>query len=603
MKRWACNILVIMCLLPLVQLATAQDSAKGKRGFSSVNKAAGSLRKSLSANDEIQTARQYEVLAKELTAKEEYSKAEDYMKKARDIYARLNRNEEAAAASRELAKVQELQNKIVPAIKNYQSAAEIAGDKNLEQVNVNDANRLRNNNNPALQMDYARSNISIFEKEGKKEEAVNAYQQLAKSQLQQNRTKDAVASYNKAIEKSDNSRDIAGISKKIADVFVEDNEVDKAIHISEGILGKARIEHDSELQIEQSIALAQLYAQNNQLAKAITVLEEAYALAFKTRNTLKAKACLLSLAGYYKAQNNLPVALARYEAFLGGLDSLIRTDSSLVDASLFEETEGRIKDLEREKLLQGQLISEKNTLNYILIASVIAMLLLLAFIIRSLRDIRIKNKRIALQSLRREMNPHFIFNSLNSVNQYIAENNEVEANHYLTAYSGMMRNVMEHSNKDFVTLSAEAEQLEKYLGLEHLRFSDKFDYEVQMDDALDADVVMIPNMLIQPHLENAIWHGLRYKAAKGLLRLHFNKMEKEIRVIIEDDGIGLTESAKLKTVNQKAHQSRGIVNTMERISLLNDLYRIHIRITIEEISGNGATGTRVIIQLPLSVKQ
>ncbi|MDR6569116.1 MULTISPECIES: tetratricopeptide repeat-containing sensor histidine kinase [Chitinophaga] len=583
--------------------ATAQDSAGGKRGTFPVSKAAKALRKSLSNNDdELQTAGKYEALAKELTDKSEYAKAEEYLKKALDIYTRLN-HKDAAAAGRALAKVQEMQNKIIPAIQNYQSAGDVAIDKSLVNINLNDANRLRNNSNPRAQTNYAQSNVDIIEKTGKKEEAADAYKQLGNSLLLENNTSDAIASYRKAIEKTDNTREIADISKKISKVYVEGNNIDAAIRMNEAILEKAKQEDNIELQIDQVRELAQLYTTKNLPGKTGSLLEEAYALAFKSGNTSKTKDCLLALTRYYREQQKEAVAMTRYDDFLHRLDTLIRTDSSLVDASLFDITEGKIKDLEREKELQLALISNKNKLNYFLIASILAMVVLLFFIVRSLYAIKIKNKKIALQSLRREMNPHFIFNSLNSVNQYIAENKEVEANKYLTSYSGLMRNVMEHSNKDFVPLSTEIEQLKSYLDLEQLRFSDKFIYILDIDEALDTDAVMIPNMLIQPHLENAVWHGLRYKATKGLLRVTFQKQAQFIQVVIEDDGIGLTESRKLKTIHQKAYQSRGITNTTERISLLNDIYHLHIRLQMEEITLEGATGTRVVLQLPLMDKK
>ncbi|WP_159454438.1 tetratricopeptide repeat-containing sensor histidine kinase [Chitinophaga ginsengisegetis] len=583
--------------------ATAQDSAGGKRGTFPVSKAAKALRKSLSNNDdELQTAGKYEALAKELTDKSEYAKAEEYLKKALDIYTRLN-HKDAAAAGRALAKVQEMQNKIIPAIQNYQSAGDVAIDKSLVNINLNDANRLRNNSNPRAQTNYAQSNVDIIEKTGKKEEAADAYKQLGNSLLLENNTSDAIASYKKAIEKTDNTREIADISKKISKVYVEGNNIDAAIRMNEAILEKAKQEDNIELQIDQVRELAQLYTTKNLPGKTGSLLEEAYALAFKSGNTSKTKDCLLALTRYYREQQKEAVAMTRYDDFLHRLDTLIRTDSSLVDASLFDITEGKIKDLEREKELQLALISNKNKLNYFLIASILAMVVLLFFIVRSLYAIKIKNKKIALQSLRREMNPHFIFNSLNSVNQYIAENKEVEANKYLTSYSGLMRNVMEHSNKDFVPLSTEIEQLKSYLDLEQLRFSDKFIYILDIDEALDTDAVMIPNMLIQPHLENAVWHGLRYKATKGLLRVTFQKQAQFIQVVIEDDGIGLTESRKLKTIHQKAYQSRGITNTTERISLLNDIYHLHIRLQMEEITLEGTTGTRVVLQLPLMDKK
>ena len=135
------------------------------------------------------------------------------------------------------------------------------------------------------------------------------------------------------------------------------------------------------------------------------------------------------------------------------------------------------------------------------------------------------------------------------------------------------------------------------MDLEHLRFQDKFDYEILIDDALDTEVVLVPNMLIQPHLENAIWHGLRYRETKGLLLLKFELNRGEISVIVDDNGIGLTQSAELKTRNQKVHQSRGVTNTKERINLLNELYKTNISFSITE-KNSGETGTVVKIVFP-----
>ncbi|MFB6454912.1 histidine kinase [Chitinophaga sp. Hz27] len=602
MVRYCRFIVIMLVLLHCSRMVVAQEQG-GKKGKSStVSKAAFNLKKSLSTDeDEIQTAFHYEVLARELMDKNDYPKAENNLKKALEIYTRLN-HPNAALTSRTLAKVQEMQNKILPAIKNYQSAGNLSIDKSLEKVNFNDANRLLNNQSPELASNYAQSNAAIFDKEGKFEEASFAYKQLGNSLLLQNNTTGAIASYKKAIAKTENTNSIAAISKKITTAYVADNKVLDAIQESESILAKAKVQGNTELQVNQIQELAKLYNAIQKPDRSGALLEEAYSLAFKSGNTAKTRDCLLALTSYYRQQRKEAIAMKKYDGFLRQLDTLIKADSSLVDAALFEDTEEKIKDLEKEKVLQQALISNKNKLNYILIASVLVMVLLLLFIIRSLRAIKIKNKKIALQSLRREMNPHFIFNSLNSVNQYIAENNEVEANRYLTSYSGLMRNVMENSNKDFVSLTAEAEQLKRYLDLEQLRFSDKFDYSLTIDDALDADMVIVPNMLLQPHLENAVWHGLRYKTEKGLLQVSIERKNSRIQVMIEDNGIGLKASQQLKTTHQKAHESRGITNTRERINLLNDIYRLQIVMTLEDITNDGISGARVILQFPLMNK-
>jgi LytS/YehU family sensor histidine kinase len=160
---------------------------------------------------------------------------------------------------------------------------------------------------------------------------------------------------------------------------------------------------------------------------------------------------------------------------------------------------------------------------------------------------------------------------------------------------------MENSNKDFISLGNEIEQLKKYLDLEYLRFQDKFEYQIIVDDTLDTETVLVPNMLIQPHLENAIWHGLRYRETKGLLLLKFKLNKEKVLVVVDDNGIGLSQSALLKTQNQKVHQSRGVTNTKERVSLLNELYKSNISFSITEKSG-GESGTIVEIIFPKSEK-
>ena len=597
-----------ICLSLLICLninVLAQDSAtyKSKKGgYSKVSHAADELKKSLDSEDEEQTAKQYENLAKELFTKGEYAKAEEYLKKAQALYSKLGNKRKLASVSRGLAKLQESQNKIEPAIRNYDVAANTSKDRVSYATNSNDANRLRNSNDPEVQTKYAQSNAALFEKQGKKEEAVDAYKQLAESQLQQNNTGDALTSYKKAIQAADNPEDAASLSQEMAKVYAADDQIEKAITVSKEGLNKAKTTKNTELQIDQLQDLAKLYAKNNQAAQTEALLKEAYDLALKSGNTLKAKACLKALMQYYREHGEDGKIVAGYEDFINRLDSLIKADSSLIDTKRFELTEGRIKELEKERQLQNELISKKNRFNYVLIGSIGAMLLLLFVIIRSLYAIKVKNKKIALQSLRREMNPHFIFNSLNSVNQYIAENNELEANKYLTSYSGLMRNIMENSNKDFVSLSMEAEQLKKYLNLEHLRFHDKFDYTLHIDEALDPDAITVPNMLIQPHLENAIWHGLRYKETKGKLDVSFLKKNNAIEVLIRDNGIGLSKSQALKTMNQKSHASRGLTNTSERISLLNDLYKTDIRMNMEELKDEGG-GTLVTLHIPLMLKK
>jgi LytS/YehU family sensor histidine kinase len=161
-----------------------------------------------------------------------------------------------------------------------------------------------------------------------------------------------------------------------------------------------------------------------------------------------------------------------------------------------------------------------------------------------------------------------------------------------------MRTNMEVSSKDFIPLDRELDLLRKYLELEHLRFGQHFDFEIQVPDDIQTEDFAIPGFLIQPHLENAIWHGLRYKKEKGALVLSLKKSGKSLLVSIEDNGIGIEESKKLKTENQKSHGSRGFSNILERIELLNGLYGFKIKLEVHSpIAEN--SGTRVEYVLPL----
>ncbi|WP_286707056.1 histidine kinase [Flavobacterium sp. 38-13] len=581
----------------------AQDTIKKKSKQSqkeyNLNQAAAELKKSLSEDEnDLQTAQKYEALAKQLSAKGQYAKAEEYLKKARDIYAKRNKKKEAAITNRGIAKVQESQNKTQDAIVSYEMASQTATDKVAEKINYNDAERLKNSA-PEQKKDYISSNIQILEKEGEKEEAADAYQQMAKADIDRNDAKAAVENYKKALENVKHKPEEAiKIKNEIAKVYASENEFDKAIEINKKLINEAKEKNDSETQIVQMQELAAIYFKQQEAEKGISVLKKAYELAIQNGKTILAKNSLDQLISEYNAKGNGEKSIELYENFFENFESLIKSDNSLVDSKVFQVTEDRIKHLEKERALKDELISKKNTFNYFLLGSVVLMVLLFVFIVKALYSIKTKNKKIALQSLRREMNPHFIFNSLNSVNQFISENKELEANKYLTSYSNLMRNMMENSNKDFVTLNNEVEQLKKYLDLEHLRFNEKFDYEITIDDALDGDAVLVPNMLLQPHLENAIWHGLRYKEGKGFLKLDFKLKNNMVKVIVDDNGIGLTKSKELKTTNQKVHESRGMTNTRERISLLNELYKKNISLKISE-KENPETGTRIEISFPL----
>ena len=190
-----------------------------------------------------------------------------------------------------------------------------------------------------------------------------------------------------------------------------------------------------------------------------------------------------------------------------------------------------------------------------------------------------------LQSLRLQMNPHFLFNALNSVQQMILANEEMVATRYLSKFSKLLRTILVHSDKEFVTLKEELEILNLYIDLESMRFKDSFSYSIECDDNIDTDEIKLPTLLIQPFVENAIWHGLMHKEGERLLQVKFSEYDDSIHCIVEDNGIGREKShnAKLATGQGKKHTSKGIQVSMERLEAMGN--------------GNGSKGSLEIIDL------
>jgi hypothetical protein len=338
-------------------------------------------------------------------------------------------------------------------------------------------------------------------------------------------------------------------------------------------------------QAEQLAKLSALYFRADSAEAGLAALRQAYTLALNHGQLLAAKASLQALAARYTQMNRPEESARLYADFVRQLDSLIARDSSLFDWQRFGLNEERIAELELQHALQEELITRQNRSNWILAVSAALLLLLLVLATMAWHTIRRRNLRIALQALRREMNPHFIFNSLNSVNQFIAHHDERSANRYLSAYSSLMRSAMENSNKDHITLASELELIHRYLELEQMRFPDKFDYTIELADDVHPEDLLVPNMVMQPNLENAIWHGLRYREAKGTLAVKIERRGKRHVATITDNGIGLARSLAIKTSNQRMHQSRGLHNVRERIRLLNQLYRSAIRFDLRENPG------------------
>ena len=207
-----------------------------------------------------------------------------------------------------------------------------------------------------------------------------------------------------------------------------------------------------------------------------------------------------------------------------------------------------------------------------------------------------------MTALRAQMNPHFIFNCLNSIKLYTMENDSQTASEYLTIFSQLIRLVLENSRSEKVTLQKELETLRLYIELEAMRFKNKVKYRINVSPEIDRQYIDIPPLLLQPYVENAIWHGLMHKKEGGNICINVTLPQEHcLQIEISDDGIGRELANEYKSKSATRQKSFGLKMTSERIDIINQVYKIKAAVDITDLKDglNNAVGTKVIIKIPV----
>jgi len=285
--------------------------------------------------------------------------------------------------------------------------------------------------------------------------------------------------------------------------------------------------------------------------------------------------------------------------------------------------EQKIALLDKEKQMQKQQLNASAQQKKFLIIGILGILLLSVFIFRNillnrknekhLREIaenelqlqKLESQKqlsdLEMQVLRSQMNPHFIFNCLSSINRFILKNETETASDYLTKFSRLIRMVLNNSMQELISLEDELEMLRLYLELEQLRFKNAFDYNITCITEIDADNIFIPPLIVQPFAENAIWHGLMHKDEKGQLNIEVSQEDNYLFFKITDDGIGRKQSGALASKSATKHKSMGLRITADRIAMLQSSNGIESPVTINDlVNTDGSTaGTEVIIKMPV----
>jgi tetratricopeptide (TPR) repeat protein len=256
----------------------------------------------------------------------------------------------------------------------------------------------------------------------------------------------------------------------------------------------------------------------------------------------------------------------------------------------------RDNDLRRMKLNQARI-------TFISAGSFLIIVFLIIMLWIQRKRTKSEHKALILEQrlLRSQMNPHFIFNSLSSIQNFIVTEKPDKASIYLSKFAKLVRNILDNSTEEFVVLEKEISTIENYLELQKVRYAGKFDYQIDIDNDIDIDIVKIPPMLAQPFIENAIEHGIKHRETPGHIDIRFSMKDDTLFFEVEDDGVGRQKAREIEVAQDPGHRSMATSLTHERLANLNR--KLHKKIFLEIIDLKNAlgeaTGTRVVFGVPV----
>ena len=369
------------------------------------------------------------------------------------------------------------------------------------------------------------------------------------------------------------------------------------------------ITHDIEDRMLTAISYTQIgktYLNDNLPNQAIEYLEKGLNLAISIGSKYTAEEAANLLSQAFEKKHAFSQSLQYYKLATNLKDSILNEKNIFHMASVearYKNTLQRlqIEELNKEALLQTALLSKQRSLLFasIILVIVLGIVAILIFFQGRLRN-RYRNLRFQQRLLRSQMNPHFIFNALSAIQVFILENDMAKSSQFLAHFSKLMRHVLRSSNYEFIPIQEEVEMLQYYLKIQQLRFDPPFDFEIIIGDDIKNNKVVIPPMLIQPFVENAIEHGIKLLGEGGKVYIRILKNKDTLVLEVEDNGLGLDYNEQLSKSSQ-THESMAIKITNERLHILEkDTKRnTHLEIFDKKKKDPYERGTITRIVLPL----
>jgi len=498
---------------------------------------------------------------------------------------------------------------ITAALDHNQQALELAQSVEKPDIGIKRGINISLNGIGNIYRKLAQYDLAIeqFKRAMKLEEALDNklglainHQNIGECQEAQGNLKEALESYDRSMAYNlelDNIRGQIFCKNGIAHVYIHEGRADEAVAIleqalkaSEGLGNKSIV---SSVHITMGWALTELerYEEaEDHLLEGLSIAEE--------YNFISGIAeAYTFLSDLYTAQGDYQKALVFYKLALS-FQSKVRNNKNIryvYDMIIKKDSQEVISNFQQDA-------HKKNTT--LLISGIVLALLAGIFYILY-RQYQLKNdkKLLTLEQsmLRSQMNPHFLFNSLNSIKLYIINNEQKNAVHYLNKFSKLVRKILESSSMREIPLAEELETVELYMNIENIRFSNEIDFRVRVDDDIDPHTIKIPSLILQPFLENALWHGLSSKTGEKKIGLHVSKDHNDfIHIAITDNGIGRAAAEKIKQNKVLKRKSVGIEITKERLKNFSKDFQNSFDVEFVDLydADENSIGTKVVLHIP-----
>jgi tetratricopeptide (TPR) repeat protein len=548
--------------------------------------------------------------------KGDYPAAQEYQKEALAYSQARNLNGPYASALNSLALAYQYQGNYFSAYDSYLKALQFEEKaKNyFGQVKVlaNIGILWKKQGNYDYAIDYDKRALALIDSldDGRAAKA-NIYNNMGTVFIEQKKYPEALDHFQKSMalnEELGNKLFVTTCLGNIGLCYLRIGELKKATDYLERGLAQAISSNDYQAQELTMLNLAETYLAQHQTEKALLLSKRSLEISNKYNSKDNIFLNQQILAKAYKAMGQHAIAYDYLEKAMTLGDSLKNADLTkgirdLQKSYELNKKESEIILLEKDAALKMALLKQEQHLRYGLLGLVAVLVLITAVVYYSFSSKAALNKKIQrqneellkAQALRAQMNPHFIFNSLNSIQFLIMKVESAKAYDYLAKFGLLLRKVMDHSEKDFITLTEEIEIIKLYLDLESLRFEDSFDYAIEVNIP-NPQSFKVPPMIVQPYIENAIQHGLMPKQGDRKLRVAFTHQAGALLCEIEDNGIGRAEAIEISKRKNRVFASKGMKYTNDRLQAMNKVLNGKSYVGVFDLHSEGKSlGTLVKI--------